>query len=403
MNEAWEVQMKNEWTTYYTGYVVVKAHGNGTERLINQLIRQGIHVWNVRKIEVDTLEFYLRLSDVKRLRRVIRKSDCKVTFKLGKGAPFLWKRVWKNSGFLIGLFAFLICIFVLSNMVWGIEIHNAKPATEHAIRKELDAMGVQKGKFQFFIDDVDQIQRKLSDRIEALTWVGVELKGTTFHLQVVEKKQPKEIKATSPQHLVATKKAIIKEMFVEKGVSKVKINDYVQKGDLLVSGVIGTEKAPEIVPAKGIIRGETWYRVGVEIPLETNFSVFNGEEKTRYGLKFWDMNIPIWGFIKPTYPEMEEEVTNRPLRFLQWELPISYVEQTWRSKEDVTRKYTRQEAVKEAEKMARKDLEKKLGDEAEIIGENILRETVDNGKVNLSIHYQVIEEIAAGQPIIQGD
>ena len=28
---------------------------------------------------------------------------------------------------------------------------------------------------------------------------------------------------------------------------------------------------------------------------------------------------------------------------------------------------------------------------------------IDNGKVKLSIHYQVIEDIAIGQPIIQGD
>ncbi|MDQ7864115.1 sporulation protein YqfD [Peribacillus frigoritolerans] len=46
---------------------------------------------------------------------------------------------------------------------------------------------------QFFVDDVDTIQRKLSDRIGALTWVGVELKGTTYHFRVVEKRQPKEV------------------------------------------------------------------------------------------------------------------------------------------------------------------------------------------------------------------
>ncbi|MDQ7864118.1 hypothetical protein RCO48_32715 [Peribacillus frigoritolerans] len=33
----------------------------------------------------------------------------------------------------------------------------------------------------------------------------------------------------------------------------------------------------------------------------------------------------------------------------------------------------------------------------------ILHESMENGKVKLSIHYQVIEDIAIGQPIIQGD
>ena len=81
------------------------------------------------------------VADITKLRQIVRKSDCKVTFLQGKGLPFLWKRVLKNSGFLVGIVAFLLCIFVLSNMVWGIEVHNAKPETEHTIRKELRSNG----------------------------------------------------------------------------------------------------------------------------------------------------------------------------------------------------------------------------------------------------------------------
>jgi len=403
MNESWEVPMKNQWTNYYTGYVKVKAFGRGTERLINSLTRRGLHVWDVKRIGTEALVFYMEISDIPKLRQIVRKSDCKVTFLHGKGVPFLWKRVLKNSGFLVGLFAFLFSIFILSNMVWGIEVHNAKPETEHAIRKELERMGVKVGKLQFYLDDVDTIQRKLSDEIEELTWVGVELKGTTFHFQVVEKQQPKKVEATSPQHLVSKKKSIITEMFVEKGKSIVKVNDYVGKGQLLVSGIIGTEEKPEIVSAKGVIKGQTWYKANVEVPLETKFSVYNGDEKTKHYLKFWNVSIPIWGFIKPDYSNYEEEVTIRPLYFLQWKLPVSYKEKTWRSKEEIKRVYTKKEAVAEGKKMARSNLEKRAEEGAEIIGEKILHESIENGKVKLSIHYQVIEDIATGQSIIQGD
>ena len=247
--------MKNQWTNYYTGYVQVKAFGKGTERLINNLTRRGITVWDVKRAGNDVLVFNMDIADISKLRQIVRKSDCKVSFIQGKGIPFLWKRTLRNSGFLVGIFAFLFCIFILSNMVWGIEIHNAKPETEHRIRKELDRMGVKVGKLQFNVDDVDTIQSKLSDRIEELTWVGVELKGTTFHFQVVEKQQPKKIEATSPQNLVAKKKAIITQMFVEKGKSIVKVHDYVGKGQLLVSGIIGSETKPEIIPAKGNYKG----------------------------------------------------------------------------------------------------------------------------------------------------
>lgn len=103
------------------------------------------------------------------------------------------KRLWKNSGFIIGILLFFILIIYLSNTIWGIEIKGASPATEHQIRKELNQMGIKIGKLQFFLDDVESIQRELTNNVKAITWVGVELKGTTFHFQIVEKKRTEKI------------------------------------------------------------------------------------------------------------------------------------------------------------------------------------------------------------------
>lgn len=395
--------MKNQWTNLYTGFVEVKASGKGTERLINELIRQGVSVWDIRRTAPGILVFCMDVKEISNLRKAVRKNECKVTFVKGSGGPFFIKRLIKNSGFVFGFLAFLITIFVLSNMVWGIEVHEASPDTEHAIRKELDKMGIKKGKLQFLLFDVDEIQKQLGDKIDVLTWVGVDLKGTTYHFQVVEKETPEEVKTFSPQHLVAKKKAVIKKMLVEKGKPIVSINDYVTKGQLLVSGLIGKEDKPQIVPAIGKVIGETWYKATVEVPLKTNFSVFNGDESTRHSIAVGSLSIPVWGFKNPDYPDYVTETTSAPFYFLQWKMPISYKTQTSRSKEDLVREYTKSDAVKEARKMAKASLEKELPEDAEIIGEKILHQSIDNGKVILSIHYQVIENIAIGQPIIQGD
>ncbi|MBA9025478.1 MULTISPECIES: sporulation protein YqfD [Bacillaceae] len=395
--------MKNQWTNLYTGFVEVKASGKGTERLINELIRQGVSVWDIRRTAPGILIFCMDVKEISNLRKAVRKNECKVTFIKGSGGPFFLKRLIKNSGFVIGFLAFLITIFVLSNMVWGIEVHEASPDTEHAIRKELDKMGIKKGKLQFLLLDVDEIQRRLGDKIDVLTWVGVDLKGTTYHFRVVEKETPEEVKTYSPQHLVAKKKAVIKKMLVEKGKPIVSINDYVTKGQLLVSGLIGKEDQPQLVPAIGEVFGETWYKATVEVPLKTNFSVFNGDESTKHYISIGDLSIPIWGFKNPDYPAYETETTSRPFLFLQWKLPISYKTETLRSKEDLIREYTKSEAMKEAKKMAKVSLEKELPEDGEIIGEKVLHLGIDNGKVKLSIHYQVIENIAIGKPIIQGD
>ncbi|BCB04869.1 sporulation protein YqfD [Bacillus sp. KH172YL63] len=395
--------MKNQWFTFLRGKVFVKMEGKAVERVINQLLRAGIAIWNVKRAGTETITFYLSLEDVHNFRRAVRASQCKVTFLRGQGVPFLFKRSLKNSGFVIGGLAFFVLVFLLSNMVWGIQVKGASPQTEHSIRKELEEMGVSTGKMQFSLPDVETIQRELSYRMDNITWVGVELRGTTFHFQVVEKNAPEPSESTGIQHIVAKKKAIITEMFVEEGDPQVNVNDYVSKGQLLVSGLIGNEDDPQGVPAKAKILGETWYKSTVELPLKSRFAVFSGNEKRKHYVGIGSFNVPIWGFGNPDYKDSVMEENQKNLRFLKWELPVHYIDRSIKEKEDVERAYSKDEAILAAKKLAKSNLESSLPEDAEIQGEKILQEKVENGKVRVTIHYKVIENIAVGQPIIQGD
>ncbi len=398
--------MKNQWIEFLFGEVTVKAAGRGIERFLNILIRNGLRIWNVKRHGTENITFKIRLTDALKIRRFARNSECEISFLQRNGAPFLFKRILKNSGFLTGAVLFFFLILLLSNMVWGIEIKGAKPATEYKIRKELDKMGVKIGKLQFFVDNVDSIQRTLTNNISAITWVGVELKGTTFQFQVVEKKQPKEPEHLSPRNLIATKKATIVKMEVEKGQMVVEKNDQVMPGQLLVSGLIGKEGEEIPVAAKGKVWGETWYKSHVELPLETTFNVFNGKEQQKYAILLGKMEIPVWGFGKPPFKEYETENNPKKIHFLKWELPISFESKTIREREKITRAYKKEEAEKIALEMAKKDIKSNLNEDATIKDEKILHNVIENGKVILDIHFKVIENIAEEQPIkpiIQGD
>lgn len=57
----------------------------------------------------------------------------------------------------------------------------------------------------------EKIQKSLTTNIQSITWVGVELNGTTFQMKVVEKNEPEKEKYTSPQHIVAKKKLSSRE------------------------------------------------------------------------------------------------------------------------------------------------------------------------------------------------
>lgn len=395
--------MKNQWTNKVTGYLKVKVNGKGTERLLNRLLKQEVHIWNAKKAGTETLIFCIRLEDVPALRKAARNSGCKISFLERKGGPFLGMKLRKYSGLVVGLVLFFFITFILSNMVWGIQIKGASPAVEHQITKELARMNIKVGKLQFTLPGMEDIQKELSNRIPSITWVGVQLQGTTFHFQVVEKKQPKKNSDQLHINLVSSKNATIVQTMVEKGQGLVEKHQYVSKGQILVSGYIGKEGSQKFVGAKGKVWAETWYKTKVEVPLKTSFSVFNGDSKVKHTISIGKSEVPIWGFGKNEFKEYEEEDDARSFHFLKWDLPFQYHKKTIMSKEIVKRVYTKEEAVQQAMKMARKDLRKETPEDSKILKENILHNHSDNGKVELTIHYQVLENIAVGQPMIQGD
>ena len=84
-------------------------------------------------------------------------------------------------------------------------------------------------------------------------------------------------------------------------------------------------------------------------------------------------------------------------------MPIAYVNETYREKEEVSRDYTKKQAKEAAIDRGRKDIEDRLDEKEKVIGEKVLHETNENGKVKLTVLYQVLENIVKTTPIVQGD
>ncbi|MFK2824407.1 sporulation protein YqfD [Bacillus sp. B190/17] len=395
--------MNNQWLAFFQGVIFVKLQGKGAERFINRLTRSRVPIWHVTRQEEQVITFSCSLRHIHKIRKAARTFDGEVYFYRGEGFPFLMKRLLKSSGFIVGVCAFFIIILLLSNVVWRIDIGGASPQMEHEIRKELASMGIKKGKFILGLDDPETVQQKLLDRVEGLTWIGVEVKGSTFHFRVVEKNEPKKKEQKGPRHLVASKEAVIVKLFVKKGQAAVKRDQFVHKGQLLVSGLIGTEEKQKEVAADGEVLGETWYKTTVEMPIATEFHVLTGRHVTKHMLEVKTFRLPIWGFKNHSFANHKKDEQIHSVSFLGMKLPISYVETTYYESKQTNRSYTEKEAELHALEAARKDLRAKLPEEAEIRGEKVLQRQLTNGKVKLTIHFQVLENIAIGKPITQGD
>src|SRR5690625_6678784 len=99
---------------------------------------------------------------------------------------------------------------------------------EEKIYEQLESYGIHPGSWVQSLESSSSIQQRLIDDLPELLWVGVHRKGTTFHLEGVEKVVVKREKVQGIRHLVDTKKGVIKSMYISNGLSKVKVNDDVE-------------------------------------------------------------------------------------------------------------------------------------------------------------------------------
>ncbi|MFC4558853.1 sporulation protein YqfD [Virgibacillus kekensis] len=408
--------MKHTQGSYITGYVTVSVKGNHPELFFQSCIENDIHVWNIKKDSEQHCSGNIKLADVKRLKKIRRGTNYKLTFTNRKGYPFIIRKYTGRKEIMISLLLSIALVFFLSNIIWEVRITGVPKDLEKKISKQLTAYGIHQGTWTFSVEPPSDIQQKLINDIPELLWVGVHQKGTSYILEGVEKTIVKEEVPEGPRNLVATKKGVIEYMYVSQGLPMVKVNDYVEPGDILVSGRLGIPEKDEdkkddkkkdkhfkLVAAEGDIIAKTWYETEVTVPLKVKHELLTGEHETKYHLRISDLDIPIWGFGTPEFNDIQRERDTKELYFLKWKLPISIIETTLSEKRYHSVKRNKQEAIEEGIEQAKKELQLQLGPEAKIVSENILHETTENGKVKLILYMSVEEDIAKAEPIDQGD
>jgi similar to stage IV sporulation protein len=393
-----------EMIHWWQGYVVIQVSGNKLERLINRMMNKRLSAWNIIRSSEDAAQISITLKDFFQLRTLLKETGCQVHIEKRVGLPFLLQKTKKRMGLAGGIVSFCLLFYVLSMMIWTVEIDGISvPEKEHYIRQELAKLDVKPGKFRFQVADREILYRRIVKMMPEAAWVGFQFNGTTAQLKVVEKALPEPQKATNPRNLVAKKKAIIHDIFVEEGQPVVKPNQYVKPGDLLVSGVLGTEEERKIVSAKGIVLGEVWYESNITVPMAQKRSTLTGERKKRYYLNLGSLSLKVWGFGKVPFDQHTKNKDSYSFNIKGWNFPISWTKEQILETNDTEVRYTEKEAFQMGVRLSRENMYRRLQPVAEINEENVLRKRTENGKVYIKMHYTVIEEIASEQIIIQGD
>ncbi|WP_424766229.1 sporulation protein YqfD [Paenibacillus sp. sgz302251] len=386
---------------WFKGIVTVEIRGGKPEQLVNQALSGGLQLSSIRWTSGGLLEFEVSISDFFQLRTYLKETGCRVHVSKRQGLPFWLVKVEKRKFFAAGIMLFFALIFMLSSLVWSVEVEGNVKLSEDQIRAVAKQEGLYPMQWSFRLANTDVLSKQLVRRLPGSSWIGVEKKGTKVTIRVVEQTVPDQAPLQNPRHLVASADAVVTEIIAEAGRPVVKKNMKVKKGQTLISGTIGGEEYSRTVVAKGKVKGLVWYEFEVASPMVQQVKVYTGEKQTKWFAVIGSRALQVSGYGETPYSASETIRHEEQAAWRKWSLPIGRLKETILETRLEKRSLTEDEAKSIGMLQAKAEVILKAGSDAVIRNEIVLHEKADNGKVYMKVLFEVEQSIVKEMPLVQ--
>lgn len=393
--------MNSQLLHYLRGYVRLVVTGPSFERLINRLVESGIPVWDIRRSGEHRGEFFISLPDFFRLKRYLRETGCRMRVAARFGAPFFLDKLGRRKWFLAGAASFVLGMYLLSAVVWSVQVTGNDTIPEDQILEAAVKEGIYPLQWKFRMKEPNDLADQLVRALPNVSWIGVDIQGTKVTIRVVEATVPEKKAPQSPRHLVSSADAVITSIIADRGVPQVGVNSRVKRGDILISGILGDEENREVVVAEGSVRGLVWYEYRVEAPIVQQHQALTGNAHKKFHLVLGNRALQLTGYWQDKYEHEQREAERKQLRVGSWTAPVGWMTVTHREATVIEDKRDAEEAKAAGIASARNDLLASLGRNAVIHGEKILQERTDNGKVILTVLLEAEIDLAVERPILE--
>lgn len=387
---------------YLKGYVIIRIRGLSLERLLNLALANDIYLWNVNRISNTEIEAIVSIKGYKSLESIVSKVGCRIDITNRIGLPFTFEKLRKRKMLGFGAIIFVLLILTLSSIVWEIEIIGAEQIPVPEINNVLRANNINIGKFKTSID-TDNIEGILLSEFEHISFLDIRLTGVKLIVELREQDiPPEEVDKSYPAHLIAKKRGVVTKVIARKGTALVEKGKIVEKGDVLISGVMEGEHMENsyLVHAEGEVWAQTRYTSVIEEAIVKKDKIETGRIYRQRALKFGDKGIRFLSGDIP-YDDYIEEIIEKDIINLKWpkiKIPIKIVNHKFievKSKEikhdiDFLKQRTQLKAIEE--------INKQLSDDVEIISKDAIY-TIEDNILRTQIIIDTIEDITKIQMI----
>lgn len=368
--------------------VKVRIKTTNKSKLLLKLNSMNINMKNILYKD-KYLIFETSKEEVKRIKKYLLSEKVEIISELG--IDKIKSELKRNMLFIVSIIFSILLFLILSNIIIKVNVVHENKEIRELLFDALKERGVEnltfKKSYNEYENIIEDIKNTYKDKIE---WLEIDVDGMILNVRVEERIINKEEKEYNTCHIIATKSGIITSILTKKGVAEVKINDYVKKGDILISGEVKlNEEIKNDVCASGDVYAEVWYTVNGTIPLE--YEEVEKTGKMRYNFMFKN-GLEETQILKSRVEDKEIE-KKRLLKIGDMEF---YLEKEYEVIREA-KKYSEEEAEEEAMKVIHEKLETNGIKIDNIMNEKVLKKSINNGNLDIEVFVAVKEQIGGIQ------
>lgn len=367
---------------------IIKISGKRVDTFIMLLIKLKINFRIIKRTK-DYITIEILEEDYNNLLKI--KTTYKIEIIKRKGLINIIHFIKMRKIFITTSFLGLIFLNLLTNLVFSIKVINTDGDIRELILSDLEEFGLKKYHFKISYQEKEEIEQKiLKKEKDIIEWIEIEEKGISYEVKLIERIKDDIKKETEPRNIVAKKKGLITKIIAESGEVVTKKNAYVNKGDVLISGLIKNNgNIVSKIRAEGKVYAEIWYKVSLNLPKNYHEEKKTGNTKKVLEISFLNQDYPLTNFNKYKHSkDSKKSIYKNPL------LPISI---NLTKKEEIKIKdidFT-QNYEKNIKPLAIEKLKNKLGNNINILDEKVLKKEDKTDRIDIDIFFKVEEDITS--------
>lgn len=386
--------MKDKILKIFSSSIKIKVTGRNINNFLKRLINNNINIEKVIPISHKEIDLIINYQDLDKVLKLKTIYNIKIVRYYGKLR--IIKRIKKDIFILSSLLISLLLIYTLSNVIFKVEVIHSNKNIIKLVTKELEDNGIKKYKFVKNYQEIEKIKNKiLEENKDTLEWLEIIREGTKYTIRVEERIINNKPKDNKIYNIVASKNAVIKNIYAESGEKIRSINTYVKKGDIIISSDITLPNNEKISKtASGKVQGEVWYNINIQYPYQYHEIKYTGNKKKVLVLNLLNKRISFFDFHKyKTFNRNIKYIFNNNIT------PISLIYEDEYETNIINEVYDYNTAREKAITKAKEKILEKYPNIKDITNIKIINEEDKKNKISLNLFVTCLEDITEYQEV----